>query len=155
MNGFVAIAPASKQDQVVRNDGWFPDVSLADVRAATRLDNTITDLRLRESVAAAIIEINDELADWAAAKQALGIARLEHADGAAAGGDLRSAVLYRRAVYSLVQADLREQYRDFDSTNSGQRRASEQTESADEARRNARWATAALLGRRHTTVDLI
>lgn len=52
-SSFVATASpapvASPVDGVVTNDGWYPDVNLADMRDAMRLDGTVTAERIRHA----------------------------------------------------------------------------------------------------------
>src|SRR5450830_603750 len=70
----------------------------------------------------------------------------------------RSSVLvlhYRRAVYSAVQAELVEEYRDMDTTGKGDKNADAMEPRADTHRRNMRWALSDLLGQPRTTVELI
>src|SRR5450830_795465 len=70
----------------------------------------------------------------------------------------RSSVLvlhYRRAVYSGVQAELVEEYRDMDTTGKGDKNTDAMEPRADTHRRNMRWALSDLLGQPRTTVELI
>ena len=61
---------------VIENDGWFPDVTLADMRDAMRLDGTVTDARLVQAVVDAILNVNRELAQWQGQHAQAGIAAL-------------------------------------------------------------------------------
>ncbi|MEO6934933.1 MAG: head completion/stabilization protein, partial [Collimonas sp.] len=125
---------------------------------AERLDGTVTEVRLRQAVIAAILHVNNELRDWKLEQIAAGYASL-----AAVPADRvdRESVLiarYRRAVYCWAKADLTERYRDFDSTASSlsDKKMMEALDNApSEQRRNAHWAIADIIGRSHMTVDLI
>ncbi len=64
-------------------------------------------------------------------------------------------ILYFSAVANGIAAKIYEKYRNYDATNSGNKRADEMTPSIDEYRRNKHWAIQQLLGKNHTVVDLI
>lgn len=157
MNGFVATAPTGSTTpaDTIGNDGWFPDLSMSVLRDTLRLDGTVTDIRLRESARYAIAHVNHDLAGFAAQHQDSGITALDDVSAATIDGESRLVMLYRRAVASMVKADLIERYRDYDSTDSAQRRALEMDPGADEQRRNARWAVRDILGKPHSVVELI
>lgn len=157
MSGFIAtsgIAPAS-EPYPITNDGWFPDLDGAHLRAALRLDSSITDARLETAAVNALIEVNRELRDYKAARQAEGHAALADVPAESVQGESELLHLYRRAVYCSAGAELAERYRSYDSTDKGHANADELTPSIDEYRRDARWAISRLLGRGHTTVELI
>jgi hypothetical protein len=161
---FLAVEPATSVNaeppvsSVVENDGFYTDIHLSQMRDAMRLDGTVTDVRLRQAVIAAILHVNDELRDWKLKQIAVGYASL-----AAVPADRidRESVLiahYRRAVYCTAKADLIERYRDYDSTASTltDKKMMEALDNAPgEQRRNAHWAIADIIGRTHLTVELI
>jgi hypothetical protein len=139
----------------IRNDPFYPDVSLEHARDTMRLDGNVTDVRLRHELLDAIASVNDELRTFRAVRRGAGIERL--ADVPAEPLDGESVLLhhYRRAVYCLAKASLIERYRDYDSTGEGARRADELEPQGDELRRDARWAISAILGLPRVTVELI
>ncbi|MFJ2987751.1 head completion/stabilization protein [Collimonas sp. NPDC087041] len=151
-------APQPSASPLVENDGFYVDIHLFQMRDAMRLDGTVTDVRLRQAVIAAILHVNDELREWKLQQVAAGYASL-----AAVPADRidRESVLiahYRRAVYCTAKADLIERYRDFDSTASSlsDKKMMEALDHAPgEQRRNAHWAIADIIGRAHLTVELI
>lgn len=147
-------APAAEEPPIV-NDGWFPDVDPAQARDALRLDGTVTPVRLRAALVAAIAGLNDELRDYAAAQRAQGVAKLADVPSHKIDGESTQLMQYRRAVHCIAKADLIERYRDFDTTGQGDKRAAELEESVCDLRRNARWAVSDLLGLRRTVVELI
>jgi hypothetical protein len=161
---FIAVEPSTPNSNppssatVVENDGWYIDINLPLMRDAMRLDGTVTDPRLRQAVVAAIMHVNQELADWKRDQIAAGYTTLaavpaDHID--------RESVLiahYRRAVYSTAKADMIERYRDIDSTASSlsDKKMMEWLDTApSDQRRNAHWAIANIIGRPHMTVELI
>jgi hypothetical protein len=138
----------------IQNDGWFPDVDPGLAREIVRLSPNVTPARLAESLTDAMVQVNQELARWKARHQA----RAESLDGLPAdsvAGESRLVHHYLRAVYHLARADLMEQYRDFDTTAAGDRKADALETSADDARRVARCAVLDILGAPHLTVELI
>jgi hypothetical protein len=155
MSSFVATAEPKTPDAIVRNDGWFPDIGLEALRAAMRLDGTVTHERLREATVNAMASVNAELHTWQAHHVAVGHADLACVPAPAVGGESVQLARYRRAVYHLAHADLTERYRDFDTTKSGAQRAEDLDATIAHARRNARWALSDLRGVPRTTVELI
>ena len=148
------VSPPSTSDGVIANDGFWPDVDLAMLRASTRLTGNVTAERLRASTIEAILDVNTQLATYKAARIGEGW------DSAADVGDTlagASALVHRylRAVDSTVQADIAEKYRDWDNTRAGDYRAQGEADSADDFRRNARWAVADILGRPRNVVELL
>jgi len=151
-------APQPPVSALVENDGFYVDIHLFQMRDAMRLDGTVTDVRLRQAVIAAILHVNDELREWKLQQVAAGYASM-----AAVPADRidRESVLiahYRRAVYCTAKADLIERYRDFDSTASSlsdKKMMDALDHAPGEQRRNAHWAIADIIGRAHLTVELI
>lgn len=149
------LPPAPADEPALENDGWFPDIDLAKLRATARLDGTVTPDRLRYSALTAIASINAELAGYKAAQLALGHTGLDSVPGDSVGGTRMPVIHYLRAVYSYVQADLIERYRDFDTTGAGDKAAEKLETRTGDLRRDVRWAVSDLLGTRRTTVELI
>ncbi|WP_017922401.1 head completion/stabilization protein [Burkholderia glumae] len=159
MNSFVATAApavaASPIEGTLTNDGFFPDIDLAALRDAMRLDGTVTRERLRHAARDAMLTVNDELAAWRARHRAAGAASLADVPAERVDGESVLVFRYRRAVYYLAHADVTEKYRGFDSTKSGGQVAAELAATVDESRRNARWAISDILGVARSTVELI
>ncbi|SEA50801.1 head completion/stabilization protein [Variovorax sp. YR216] len=147
--------PAPGAEKPLANDGWFPDIDLAQLRATARLDGTVTPDRLRYSALAAVLSINTELAPYKVGQQMRGHAKLAEVPAPEVDGVNVQVTRYLRAVYSYVQADLVERYRDFDTTGAGDKAADKLEQRIDELRREVRWAISDLLGMRRTTVELI
>lgn len=158
MSGFVATAPtgsSSGSDDGLQNDGWWPDLSLSEIRKATRTDGTVTDERLRDSALYAMSHVNQQLAIWHARQVDAGYAQLEDVPAPSLGGASRLLMLYRRAVFATVRADVMERYRGFDSSADAERRAQDNDPAIAEQMRNARWAVRDIMGEPHATVELI
>lgn len=163
MPSFIANAPGgttstSQPDNLITNDGFFPDLNVTAMRDAIRLDGTVTDARLIAATVDAIIFVNDQVKELKASAMGAG-----HASLVAIPADQvnRQSVLishYLRAVYCTAKADLIERYKDYDSTATSlddKKLVGFLANGPDEERRNAQWAISNLLGRHHVTVELI
>ena len=75
---FIALAnpPSTTEEPVVANDGWFPNIDPADLRATARLDGTVTAARLRHALLAAMASVNAELGIWKAGQVFIGYATI-------------------------------------------------------------------------------
>ncbi|WP_079218145.1 head completion/stabilization protein [Herbaspirillum robiniae] len=150
-----AVPPEVKE---ITNDGFFPNIRMPDMRDAMRLDQTVTDARLRPALVDAILTTNKLLADWKADQMAAGAAKLADVPAPQVDGDSRLVAQYRRAVYSFAKADIFESYRDYDTT-AGALTDKKNMEWMDQApdvqRRNAHWAVNDIRGRERVTVELI
>lgn len=138
--------PDSGTAQTVIEQDWWPSVDLVKAREVMRLNGTVTDDRLHESLLNAVYSVNDELIEWSETN------RLSNPDGMPEG---RLSHLYRRAVYFYAKAELVERYRDFDTTGEGDRRADDQEGIPGEARRNMRWAIRDIQGKSRTTIEAL
>lgn len=145
----------SHEPHPITNDGWFPDLDGQHMRESLRLDGSITDARLEVAAVNAVIEVNRELATYKAQRIAEGAADLASVPADSIQGQSQLLHLYRRAIYCSAGAELAERYRDYSATGDGAERAEALTPTADEYRRDARWAIRSMLGRVHTTVELI
>ncbi|WP_130932209.1 head completion/stabilization protein [Pseudomonas sp. Sample_24] len=157
MSGFIATGttPSATEPHPISNDGWWPDLDGENVRAALRLDASISSMRLEVALVNAILSVNRELSDYQAAQHALGYTNLEAVPGPLIQNLSRPLHLYLRAVYCTAGAELAERYRSYDSTNEGSSNADELTPSVDEYRRDARWAMRDLSGISRATVELL
>jgi len=154
MSAFIA-AGGSTAPYPITNDGWFPDMDGQHMREALRLDGSITDARLETAAVNAVIEINRELKAWKFQQHAAGYESLADVPADQIQGESELQHLYRRAIYCSAGAELAERYRDYSATGDGAERADALTPTADEYRRDVRWAIRSILGRVHTTVELI
>jgi Phage head completion protein (GPL) len=151
-------SPPAPAAAVVENDGWYVDIQLSQMRDAERLDGTVTEVRLRQAVVAAILHVNNELRDWKLEQIAAGYASLAAVPADRVDRESVNISHYRRAVYCWAKADLTERYRDFDSTASSlndKKTMDVLDDAPSDQRRNAHWAITDIIGRPHSTVELI
>ena len=159
---FIATArpPLTTDEPAVENAPWFPAMVPADVRAACRLDGTVTADRMRPALLAAMLSVNDELEHYRLEQQSRwGYDSLADVPAPMVGGESAQVLRYRRAVHACLQADLAEAFRNLDTLPSGTGKEGRVLEGlavhVDEHRRNQRWAISDLLGLRRSTVELI
>lgn len=154
MSGFIAV-PEQPPGQI-QNDGFFPDMDVAKVRAAMRLDGTVTNDILRDALLGAVLEVNDALSGWKAIQVDLGHAHLADVSFVQIGGEPRLVILYRRAVGSCAAAALVERYRGYDASSSDAgKKAEDKRPLIDELRRDLRWAICDIQGTPRCTIGLI
>jgi hypothetical protein len=139
----------------IANDGFFPDIVMADARKTMRVDGTITSERLRHALVEAMGSVNDELESWKLQQTEAGRATMAAVPCTLLDGISRNLHRYRRAVYCLARANLIERYRDFDSSGEGNKRADDLEPAIGDLRRDARWAINDILGILRTTIELI
>lgn len=127
--------------EIIRGEEGWPDLDPNVARAVIRLNGTVTNTRLLESLNNSIQSIQSELANWKNQQlQPL---------------NARQKSLYLRAVYFTTKADLNEQYRDFDITKAGAKEAAQMENGIDDARKTVRWAISDLLGLSRVTVEAL
>lgn len=156
MNSFVVTAPApTPTEEIITSAAFWPEVDPVKVRAAQRIDNTITPDRLREALIEAIATVNDELSIWRAARELEGHATLAAVPAEEIDDVSIRVHRYLRAVGCFAKASLTERTRDFDTTAAGNKKADQLESPIDDYKRDARWAISDILGIGRTTVELI
>lgn len=153
MSGFVASAPA--QPFTLTNDEFWPDIDANHLRERQRIGGNVSAPRLEEAAVAAMISVNRELRKLKLRYQAMGHAALEDVPAEQIQGKSELVHTYLRAVYCTVSAEVAERYRTYSSTNTGTAKGEEEEQSADDYRRDARFAIRDLLGINRTTVELL
>lgn len=153
MSGFVGNAPA--QPFNLTNDGFWPDIDAAHLRERQRIGSNVTNARLEEAAVAAMISVNRELRTLKLRYMAEGADTLADVPAAQIQEESELVHTYRRAIYSTASAEVAERYRTYSATNSGAAKGEEEEQSADDYRRDARFAIRDLLGISRTTVALL
>ena len=162
MSAFIVTAkpPASAQEPVITNDGFFPDMAPAKVRDACRLDGTATTERLTPALKDAMLSINAELQTWADEQRSRwGYTTLADVPAPQVGGESAKVLYYQRAVHYCLMADLAEMYRNISSTPAGAGKTDRVMEELviqlGEHRRKQRRAISDLLGHARCTEELL
>ncbi len=151
MSAFVSTG--STTEFILTNDGWFPDIDATAARSALRADGSVTDVRLETALVNAMLSVNQDLNEFKADHQEHH--SLASIPAAEINKTSRLVILYKRAVVCTAGAEIAERYRSYDTSASGDKNADALTDTADELRRDARWAIRDLIGRVRTTVELI
>ncbi|PZP26672.1 head completion/stabilization protein [Pseudomonas kuykendallii] len=154
MSGFIAGGDTTAAFPISNGEFW-PEIDGQQLRAAMRIDSSVTDARLEVAVVNAMIEANRELAIYRAARRAEGHATLADVPGERIKGESQLLHLYRRVIYCGALAELIERYNSYDATNTGEQKVTEEETSPDQLRRDARKALRTLLGVSHATVELL
>lgn len=149
------LVPTPEEEPPVANDGFFPAIDPASVRAQQRVPPNITTARLRAAIIAAMLTARIDLTRFATAAKAQGHDALDDMPAPQLDGKSILCLTYARAIGLLAKAELIERHRDFDTTAAGGNQASELEGSIAELRRDAQHALRDLQGRGRTTVDLI
>lgn len=97
----------------VTNDGFFPEINLADFAKSVRLSEAISVDRQRHAIQQAMIIVNFSLKSLKSKTAFISETETE-IDGTA-----EKVLLYREAVYSHARARLMQEMRDYDYTNQG------------------------------------
>lgn len=153
---FVSPEPVNESaPDVIENTFFWPSLDLAEYRRDMRTDGTVTPERLRLAARTAISEVNAELFEFRRKQMDRGYAVLADVPSEKIDGESERVQLYRRAVWCWTKAVTVENYRDFDSTAEGNKKADEMEVSLGDLWRDARWAIARLQELPHMTVELI
>ncbi|MBY0463446.1 MAG: head completion/stabilization protein [Burkholderiales bacterium] len=158
---FIATAnpPVHNAEPVVTNDGWWPDIDREQLRKDIRLDGTVTPERLVLAVEAAMWDVNNQLNAWRRVQLEAGHTSLAQVPAHQIVGQSVKVRQYTRAIYSHVQAQLAEAYRDMDTMLSGaskeQRVLSALEIRVDGFQQQLRWAIADLQDMPRTIVELL
>lgn len=155
-----ATAPAEPPAaDIVRADGWWPDVNITGVRQAVDINTKVTAERLRDSVRQAIVDIASEadMIAWRAKQEAAGVTKLEDVPSRVLKVDGVNDYCHRwtRAIYSVVGADLGERMLGQGLTSAGADRAEALGSETLIHQKNTRHAVRLFLGKPRTRARLI
>lgn len=142
-------------DETISNNGFFPDITLSELRNAMRIDGTVTNERLKQSAINAIQTVNRDLKSYRHNAQAQGKTSLAECDEETINGESELVYLYKRAVFCLAAANLNERYRSYDSTRESSQRAEELNDIADDLKRDYHFAVRDILGGNNMIAELV
>ena len=121
--GVVIPAPETG-DAVIKNTFFFPDVDPKRVRELMRLEQTVSDARLRNAIKAGMAETNAELYDYRLRQIAAGFKQLADVpDAEEIDGENVRVFHYLSAVTAMATATLYERYRGVEATGKGDKKA--------------------------------
>ncbi|MGQ0883248.1 head completion/stabilization protein [Acinetobacter baumannii] len=148
--GFVANGNTTPSQIIIKSDAFYPSVDLDHIREIVRIDGAVTNQRLQQVIIEEVIDLNRLLKSLKEKATVLSdLAETQINDQPA------TDFLYLSAVANGVAAKVNENYRNYDSSNSGAKKAVQAEHTVDDYRRNRQWAIQQLLGENHTVVELI
>ena len=148
--GFVANGNNTPSHIQIKSDPFYPAIDLDHIREIVRIDGAVTNERLKQTIIEEVIDLNRLLKSLKEKASALSdLAETQINDQPATN------FLYLSAVANGVAAKVNENYRNYDSSNSGGKKAEQAECTVDDYRRNRQWAIQQLLGENHTVVELI
>ena len=148
--GFVANGNNTPSQIVIKSDSFYPSIALDHIREIVRIEGAVTDDRLKQAIIEEVIDINrllKSLKDKAAQLSDLSTTQINDQP--------ETDFLYLSAIANGVAAKTNENYRNYDSSNAGGKKAEDAELTVDDYRRNKQWAILQLLGENHTVVELI
>lgn len=148
--GFVANGNNTPSQINIKSDPFYPSIALDHIREIVRIDGAVTNLRLQQAIIEEVIDVNrllKVLKDKATVLSDLSTSEINDKP--------ETDYLYLSAVANGVAAKVNENYRNYDSSNSGAKKAEEAESTVDDYRRNKQWAILQLLGENHSVVELI
>ncbi|OOF47949.1 phage head protein [Rodentibacter trehalosifermentans] len=140
-------------DDFITNEPFFPDLSISQCRNQMRIDGTVTEFRLKDSLIEAMASVNEELNAFQ--KENAKYGHLESIPAPVINDESILVQRYQRAVICLAVANLYERYASYDSTNDGEKKMEQLKDIIDQLRRDARFAISDMLKRRRIDVELI
>jgi len=148
--GFVANGNSTPSQIQIKSDPFYPAIALDHIREIVRIDGAVTNIRLQQAIIEEVIDVNRLLRNLkgkAAVLADLSTAQINDQPD--------TDFLYLSAVANGVAAKINENYRNYDSSNAGAKKAEDAEFTVDDYRRNKQWAIQQLLGEDHTVVELI
>jgi hypothetical protein len=140
-------------------DAFWPAVNIVQIRAVIRLSDNVNSARLREATENALLSIASQLDCWRRAREAEGFDSLAEVPArrklAGAGGRTDYEVLWARAVYSEVGADLAERQLNAGVTAAGIERIEQLQSDVEIHRRNVTFAVRDFLGISRVTAEAL
>lgn len=156
MSDFTAISKANESDDIeITNIAFFPVIKIKHVREAQRIDGTVTTERLKKAIISAMITINDDLAEWRLLNQAQGINSIDELTQDSIDGESKYLHLYKQAVYCWANGLINDRYLNYDATAKAIKQTEPEQQSAGDLYRDARYAIRDILGKSHSTMELV
>ena len=102
--------PTTFVEQQIENDGFWPNLSLAEFQKVYRLPGEYLVETLVDGLSVAMVEVNTDLAKLKARWQSVGVSSVESADPMVLPERTFQAATYKRAVYCRAKASLLPQF---------------------------------------------
>ncbi|RMV97121.1 head completion/stabilization protein [Pseudomonas caricapapayae] len=142
-------------EQPITNDGFWPDLSLAEFQKGYRLPAEYLIEMLTADLTMAMIEVNTDLAKLKARWQGTGVSNVESADTTVLPERTFQAATYKRAVYSRAKASLLTQFATVNRRESAENVGKELPERSETFLAFSQAAVRSLQGRGRITAALL
>ncbi|MBK0058252.1 head completion/stabilization protein [Pseudomonas sp. S44] len=146
--------PATVVEQTIENNGFWPDLSLAEYQKAYRLPGEYLSDVLVTQLELAMAEANQDLRKLANSWKSLGITEVATADPLLLEERAFKVKLYKRAVYCRAKATALTDYATVTRREVAENTGKEAPERADQYLAFSQQAIRALQGRSRITVSL-
>lgn len=147
--------PTTLIDQLITNDGFWPDLDLAEFQRGYRLPAEFLVELLVDGITQAIGEVNMDLAKRKADWQAVGIHNVANADPMLLAERTFMAASYKRAVYCRAKAYLLAQFATVNRRDTATNWAKESPQTHDQFLCFSQQAVRLIQGRSRVTAELI
>ena len=154
MSGFSG-KPTTFVDQAIENDGFWPNLSVAEFQKAYRLPAEYLGEMLAAELTTAMIEVNTDLAKLKAQWSVAGVSSVESADPMVLPERTFQAATYKRAVYTRAKASLLTQFATVTRRESAENTGKELPERAETFLAFSQAAVRSLQGRGRISVALL
>lgn len=154
MSGFGG-NPTRIVDQTIENDGFWPNLSMAEFQASYRLPGEYLSDMLAADVTTAMHEVNRDLASLKARWQAAGVSSVESADTTVLPERTYQTATYRRAVFTRAKATLLTQFATVNRRTEAENVGKELPERSETFLAFSQAAIRSLQGRGRVTVALL
>lgn len=104
--GFEVNSSTQRSNEEITNDGFFPNLTLAEFVTLFAIPSTIENDLLKAKLLVAMGEVNQKLASFKEQQIEKGFADLAGVPGDQLGGQNAKVYTYKTAVYSSAKADL-------------------------------------------------
>ncbi|MFC3939176.1 head protein [Pseudomonas gingeri NCPPB 3146 = LMG 5327] len=146
--------PTTVVDQTIENNGFWPDLSLAEFQKAYRLPGEYLADLLVTQLNMAMYQVNQDLHRLTAKWQALGITNVATADSRLLPERSHQVELYKRAVYCRAKGALLTDFATVTRRESAENTGKEAPERGEKYQEFSQQAVRALQGRSRITVSL-
>ncbi|RMN99174.1 Prophage PSPPH06, putative head completion/stabilization protein [Pseudomonas syringae pv. coriandricola] len=147
--------PTTFVEQAIENDGFWPDLSVAEFQKGYRLPAEYLVEMLAADLTMAMVEVNTDLAKVKARWQGAGVSNVESADTTVLPERTFQAATYKRAVYSRAKASLLTQFATVNRRESAENVGKELPERSETFLAFSQAAVRSLQGRGRITAALL
>ena len=147
--------PTTFVEQIIRNDGFWPDLSVTEFQKAYRLPAEYLGEMLAADLSMAMVEVNTDLARMKTRWQSSGVVSLETADPMVLPERTFQAATYKRAVYCRAKASLLTQFATVTRRESAENTGKELPERSETFLAFSQAAVRSLQGRGRMTAVLL